>query len=176
MNDAFAPVRERGSADLFNDVANKISVKVACLANGFPMEDAEMLNSLVWRFFARQEGVQGMTEDGVAALMEMNGYFAELIKRRRASPSADGSAVDTVLQIEVDGRKFSDEEAGSHLSMFLIGGAETFPKVFSSSIYLLFKHREFLSVLTPRFEVCLQIVVPRQSLDEAFLLKAALLT
>ena len=32
------------SADLFNDFAAKVSVKVACLANGFPIEDSDMLN------------------------------------------------------------------------------------------------------------------------------------
>jgi cytochrome P450 len=81
-----------------------------------------------------------MTEDGVAAMMEMTAYFAELIKKRRGNPDPEGSAIDTVLQIEIDGRHFSDEEAGSHLSLFLIGGAETFPKVLSSAIYLLYKH------------------------------------
>ena len=50
-----------------------------------------MLNRLVWRFFAREEGVEGMTPDGLAAMMEMIGYFAELIQqaaRGRRSPTA----------------------------------------------------------------------------------------
>ena len=67
-------------------------------------------------------------------------YFADLIKQRRKNPSPEGSAVDAVLQIEIGGRRFTDEEAGSHLSMFMIGGAETFPKVFASAVYLLHKH------------------------------------
>ncbi len=142
VDEAFAPLRDAREADLYHDVATRISVRVACLANGFPMEDADALNTLVWRFFARQEGVQGMTGDGVAAMMEMAGYFAELVKARRKNPDPDRSAVDTVLDIEIDGRRFTDEEAGSHLSMFLIGGAETFPKVFSSAVYLLWKHPE----------------------------------
>jgi cytochrome P450 len=140
VDDAFEPIRGAGSTDLYLDVASKISVKVACLANGFPMEDADQLNALVWRFFAREEGVEGMTQDGLAAMGEMTVYFADLIKHRRANPTEEGSAVETALSIEIDGRKFTDEEAGSHLSMFLIGGAETFPKVFSSAIYLLYKH------------------------------------
>ncbi|MEN8184886.1 MAG: cytochrome P450 [Myxococcota bacterium] len=140
VEEAFAPALEKGEADLYNEVGQRISVKVACLANGFPVEDADMLNELVKRFFGREEGVEGMTQDGVASMMEMTAYFAELIKKRRDNPSKDGSAVDTVLQIELDGRKMSDEEAGSHLSMFLIGGAETFPKVLSSAVYLLYKH------------------------------------
>jgi cytochrome P450 len=140
VEEAFGRVRAKGACDAFNEVAARISVQVACLANGFPIEDAERLNALVWRFFAREEGVQGMTPDGVAALMEMTAYFADLIRERRRNPLPDGSAVDTVLQIEIGGRRFSDDEAGSHLAMFLIGGAETFPKVFASAIYLLWKH------------------------------------
>jgi cytochrome P450 len=142
VEEAFAPALEQGGADLYNEVGQRISVKVACIANGFPLEDADMLNELVKRFFGREEGVDGMTEDGVAAMMEMTAYFAELIKKRRGKPEPDGSAIDTVLQIEIDGRGFTDEEAGSHLSMFLIGGAETFPKVLSSAVYLLYKHPE----------------------------------
>jgi len=140
VREAFEPVLERGHCDLYHDVATRISVRVACLANGFPMEDADMLNALVWRFFAREEGVEGMTADGVAAMMEMAAYFADLIKARRKRPDPEGSPVDSVLDVEIDGRRLGDQEAGSHLSMFLIGGAETFPKVFSSAVYLLWKH------------------------------------
>jgi cytochrome P450 len=140
VEEAFEAVRGAKRCDLFKDVASKISVKVACLANGFPMQDADDLNALVWRFFAREEGVEGMTRDGVAAMMEMGAYFADLIKKRRKNPQAGGSVVDSVLEVEIEGRLFDDEEAGSHLSMFLIGGAETFPKVFSSGVYLLYKH------------------------------------
>jgi cytochrome P450 len=140
VDQAFEPLREAASADLFNDFAAKVSVKVACLANGFPLEDSDMLNRLVWRFFAREEGVQGMTPDGLAAMGEMFGYFAELIRRRRAAGVADGSVIDVILDVEIDGRRLSDEEVGSHLSMFLIGGAETFPKVFSSAVHRLWQH------------------------------------
>ncbi len=140
VDDAFAPLRDAAGADLFNDFAAKVSVKVACIANGFPLEDSDMLNRLVWRFFARQEGVQGMTPDGLAAMMEMTAYFKDLIEKRRRAGVSDKSVIDTVLGVEIDGRRFSDEEAGSHLSMFIIGGAETFPKTFSSAIYRLWQH------------------------------------
>jgi cytochrome P450 len=141
VDDAFAPLRDAAGADLFNDFAAKVSVKVACIANGFPLEDSDMLNRLVWRFFARQEGVQGMTPDGLAAMLEMTAYFKDLIEKRRRAGVSDKSVIDTVLGVEIDGRRFSDEEAGSHLSMFIIGGAETFPKTFSSAIYRLWQHK-----------------------------------
>jgi cytochrome P450 len=139
-DDAYAPFLDRRAGDLFNDFAAKVSVKVACLANGFPMEDAEMLNRLVWRFFAREEGVEGMTQDGLAAMGELFAYFGELIRKRRAAGVADGSVIDVLLGVEIDGRRFSDEEASSHLSMFIIGGSETFPKVFSSTVHRLWQH------------------------------------
>jgi hypothetical protein len=140
VEEAFAPLEGRAGADLFNEFAAKVSVKVACLANGFPLEDSEMLNRLVWRFFAREEGVQGITQDGLAAMMEMTAYFAELIQKRRKAGVEDRSVIEALLAVEIDGRRFSDEEAGSHLSMFIIGGAETFPKTFSSAVHRLWQH------------------------------------
>lgn len=140
VDEAFAEIEGRDGADLFNEFAAKVSVKTACLANGFPMEDADYLNGLVWRFFAREEGVEGMTEDGLAAMNEMFGYFVKLIGERRKKGGSDGGVVDVVVNAGIGGRQFADEEAASHLSMFLIGGAETFPKTFASGVHRLWQH------------------------------------
>jgi cytochrome P450 len=148
VDEAWAGVADRRQADLFNDFAAQVSVKVACLANGFPMEDAAHLNRLVWRFFAREEGVEGMTTDGLAAMNEMFAYFADLIRRRRAAGLADRDVIDVVLGVEIGGRRFGDEEAASHLSMFIIGGSETFPKTFASGVHRLGQHPEQRAELT----------------------------
>ena len=140
VDEAFEAVREKPEADLFNDFAARVSVKVACLANGFPMEDSEMLNALVWRFFARQEGVSGMTQDGVAAMGEMFAYFGELVTRRRAAGAYAETIVDLLCRYEEDGRRFDIASASSHLSLFLIGGAETFPKTFANAVHRFWEH------------------------------------
>jgi hypothetical protein len=141
VDEAFAGVADREEADLFNDFAAKVSVKVACVANGFPLEDADMLNRLVWRFFKRdEEHPAGMTPDGIAAMNEMFAYFIELIRDRRSRGVAGESVVDVVVGAEIGGRRFADEEAASHLSMFIIGGAETFPKTFASGVHRLWQH------------------------------------
>ena len=148
VDDAFAEVRELREADVFNQFAAKVSVKVACLANGFPMEDSDMLNTLVWRFFAREEGVTGMTPDGVAAMMEMFAYFTSLIGARRAAGASEESVVDLVCRFEdTGGKRFELQDAASHLSMFLIGGAETFPKTFASTAHRLWQHPEQRALL-----------------------------
>ncbi len=149
VDEAYDKIRDMEEVDLFNDFANKVSVKVACLANGFPMEDSDMLNGLVWRFFAREEGVDGMTQDGVAAMGEMFGYFGELITKQRAAGVNDGSVVDLIIGMDLDGDgPFDVESAASHLSMFLIGGAETFPKTFASLVHRLWEHPDQRAELT----------------------------
>lgn len=137
---AFLAVRDRTRADVFNEFAAKVSVKVACLANGFPMEDSDMLNALVWRFFGREEGVDGMTDDGLAAMGELFAYMGELVTKRRKAGPDRGDVVDTICRVELDGERLDVEAAASHLSMFMIGGAETFPKTFASAAHRLWQH------------------------------------
>jgi cytochrome P450 len=140
VDQAFFAVRERGECDMYNEVAAHVATNTACLATGFPLEDGPMLKKLVDRFFSREEGVEGMTQDGLQAAMEMNAYFVELIGARRKAGTASRDVVDIVLEVEIDGQKIDDQSAASHLSMFLIGGTETFPKVFSSTVHRLFEH------------------------------------
>ncbi|MCZ6714170.1 MAG: cytochrome P450 [Deltaproteobacteria bacterium] len=131
---------EKGECDVMGDFSSQIAVKVACMINGFPIEDGDLLVALVQRFFARQEGVVGMTEDGVAAAMEMGAYFEELVKSRRKAAQAQDDVVNAFVTADLDGRPLEPAEIGTHLSMLLIGGAETFPKVFANATYRLFQH------------------------------------
>jgi hypothetical protein len=133
-------VRERGHADLVADFARPLAAKVACLVAGYPIEDGERLGDLVHRFFARVPEQEGMTPDGLAALQEMGAYFAEMVRTRRQRPTTEPDILNALLDFEIDGRRYTDDEVASHLSMFLIGGAETFPKVFASAIYCLWRH------------------------------------
>ena len=49
----------------------QVSVTVACTISGLPAEDGPFLNDLVWRFFKREEGHDGATDAGLAAMGEM---------------------------------------------------------------------------------------------------------
>ncbi len=137
----FAQCKDRDEFDVMGDFASQISVTTVCMLCGFPLEDADKLNDLVWRFFGREEGVDGMTEDGLAAMTEMAVYFGELTAKRRAGPAQD-DLVDMFLNLDVGGRKLSDEEIGSHLSMLMIGGSETFPRTFAQFMRRLAEHPE----------------------------------
>ncbi|MCG8589776.1 MAG: cytochrome P450 [Proteobacteria bacterium] len=131
--DCLDAARERGEIDVMGDFASQVAVKIACTINGFPLEDGDLLNDLVWRFFKREPGVDGMTEDGLAAMNELFGYFMGLIAKRRQQSDVD-DVVKMLTEVEIDGKKLDDASIASHLSMLIIGGAETFPKVFATAI------------------------------------------
>jgi len=137
--DSMEAAAERGSMDVLGDFTSTVAVTVACTISGLPPEDGPLLNDLVWRFFKRQEGVTGMTDDGLAAMGEMFAYFHEKIAERRAGERRD-DILQTLLEFEQDGRPLDDEALASHLSMLIIGGSETFPKTFASIVRRLWEH------------------------------------
>ena len=76
---------ERGRpVDLVADYVAKIAMEVSCVLLGLPVEDADLLYSFVNRFFAREPGRTGMTDDGLEAAAELNRYLEALIQDRRS--------------------------------------------------------------------------------------------
>ena len=136
-------IEAKEEVDLVGDFGEVIGGRVACLVAGFPLDDGPMLTELVRRFFAREEGFDGMGPDGLAAMEEMFAYFHEFIANRRAHPSEVPDPLNMLLAYETaGGEKLDDASIASHLSMLLIGGAETFPKVFANAVYRLGQHPE----------------------------------
>ena len=138
--DCLEAARDKGEIDVLGDFASQISVKVACTVTGIPLEDGDMLNGLVWRFFKREPGIEGMSPDGIQAMGELFEYFKELSRARRKSASDSDDVVNLLNEVEIDDEKLVDEAIASHLSMFIIGGSETFPKVFANAIRRLAEH------------------------------------
>ncbi len=142
VTDCLDEVMERGRFDVIGDLAARLSVKVTCTAVGIPVEDGDLLSDLVWRFFGREPGVDGMTEDGLAAAQELSAYFVQMVRdRERAGHDAD-DVVNALRNFELNGRRFDDEEMASHLSLLIIGGSETFPKTFANGVFRLWQHKD----------------------------------
>ncbi|MEE8509198.1 MAG: hypothetical protein V3T07_09060, partial [Myxococcota bacterium] len=131
---------EKGEIDMMGEFASQVSVKVACIVTGIPLEDGDRLNDLVWRFFKREPGIDGMTPDGLKAMEELFAYFISLSQTRRKSGGDRDDVVNLLNEIEIDGAKLDDYSIASHLSMFIIGGSETLPKVFANGIRRLWEH------------------------------------
>jgi cytochrome P450 len=132
---------ENGVCDVVSDFAQPLATRVGCKVAGFPEEDAAFLRGVVDRFMARDPAIEGLTPDGLAALQEMVDYFGELSARRRREP-ARHDPIGILHEFESKGRKLTDDEVGSHLFLLLVGGTDTFPKVFASLLLRLFQEPE----------------------------------
>jgi hypothetical protein len=132
----------KGRIDVLGEFGMRLSVRIACRAVGIPVEDAALMASLVNRFFGREPGVEGMTQDGLAAAGELIAYFIQLVAAREKVGDTTDDIVNKFRQVEVGGRKLVPEEIASHLSMLIIGGSETFPKTLANAMRRLAEHPE----------------------------------
>jgi cytochrome P450 len=165
-------LRPLGGFDVMSDLAFPVSSRMACIMVGFPEEDADELVGQVRRFFRREDGVEGMTEDGMAAYEEMNLYLQDLTRRRLAEGAEADSPVNILIRREtLDGERPSVEVRGSHLMLMLLGSTETFPKTFASALYRLAEHPDQraevladLSLIPDAFDEVLRYDAPTQFL------------
>jgi cytochrome P450 len=163
--------REQGGFDAVVDFGARVSVTMTCLAIGLPVEDGPMLTRLVQRFFHHDPDTGGFSADGQAALGELIDYCGQMVRERRRAPGDADRAIDAVCRFELDGRRFEEAEAASHVSMLVIGGSETFPKVLANGLLRLWQHPDQRALLArapaqipAAFEEILRFDMPTQML------------
>lgn len=127
-------VADAESFDVVGDMAQPMATFAASLVSGFPTEDGVLLRELVDRFFARDPDTEAMTEDGYAAMGDMFEYFARLSATARKTGAEEDSVLYRLLAWEGEDGKLDDQAIASHLSLFLVGGIDTLPKVFANTL------------------------------------------
>ena len=130
----------RGELDVIRDLAMRLSVRVACLILGLPLEDADLLSGAVNRSFDREPGQRGQTESGQAAGELMRDTLAKYVHERRRGRGRGEGLVDRMLGAELGGQRLSDADVVSNLSLLVVGGTETLPKVFAGAVWQLARH------------------------------------
>ncbi len=131
VRDQLARIAERGEADAYTDLAQPVATRVTCLVLGLPEGDAPQLEAIVTRIFAREPGMVGLPESSIAAFGELDAYFLAMVQQRRRTPSDADDMLARHLRVELADRRPSDQEIASFMTTLLIGGTETFPKVFA---------------------------------------------
>jgi hypothetical protein len=133
-------VADRDGFDAIGDFSARLSVTSACLAIGLPVEDGPLLTGLVQGFFHHDPDAGGMTPKGLASLDALTRYCRDRVVERRRNPVDSPRALDVLARFELGGRRYSDDEAASHVAMLVIGGSETFPKVLANCLLRLAEH------------------------------------
>jgi len=132
---------ESGSFDAVQDFAMPFSTRVAAEIIGVPASDMPSMVDWMQRFFGHDPDDGSMTADGIAALEEVNSYGADLTRNRRRHPRDAPDAINALLAYEDrTGKMMPDEDAGMHLGMLVIAGAETSAKALALMISLLAAH------------------------------------
>ena len=129
-----------GPVELVGDYIAKVAMEVSCILLGLPTEDGDELYSYVNRFFAREPGKTGMTEDGLAAADELNTYLEAVIARHRKQPNDDDVLLNAYLKAEFDGKPIPDYEIASQMSTLVIGSTDSFPKIFAAFLLELYRN------------------------------------
>ncbi len=120
-------------AEFVEDFAQRLAMQVGCKVIGLPVEDELLLRRMVSGFFARKPGQAGMTEEGLAAMLEMNDYLRRISVEQRAKPPTEPNAITVLREYrDSNGHALDDDAIGSHLSLLLIGGTDTLPKVLAN--------------------------------------------
>ncbi|MCP4907480.1 MAG: cytochrome P450 [bacterium] len=164
-------VAGRDEFDAISDFSALLSVSVACLAIGLPVEDGPELTKLVQGFFHHDPDSGGVTEKGLASLNELVSYCEDKVKAHRKAPTDSPEALSRLASFDLDGQRFSDADAASHVVMLVIGGSETFPKVFASCMRRLWEYPDQRAALakdpsgaTDAFNEVLRYDMPTQFL------------
>jgi hypothetical protein len=134
LKELLEPQIAKGGCDIVGDVAARLSIKVACMAIGLPVADGEYLHRLVQRFFKHDPSEHGISTDGWAAMTEMTDYCLARVQDERRAPSGTPQALPALCSADVDGKRLSDEDAASHLTLLIVGGSETFPKTLANGL------------------------------------------
>lgn len=147
VRDQIGRIAERGEGDALKDISQPVATRVTCLVLDLPEADAPQLEETVDLIFAREPGTVGLPEASVAAFGELDAYFLEMIKERRRTPSDADDMLNRHLRVELSDRRPSDDEIAAYMTTLLIGGVETFPKVFAGGVVRLDIQRDQRTLL-----------------------------
>jgi cytochrome P450 len=133
-----ADLVERGGGDFVADLAGRMPMDVISELMGVPRSDREELRRLSDLLVHREPGIRDVPPEGVAAALELVGYYADMLAERRARPTDD--LTSALLAAEVDGDRLSDEEIMGFLFLMVVAGNETTTKLLANAWYWAWRH------------------------------------
>jgi len=124
---------DRGSFDFIADFAGRLPMDVISELMGVPVADRAELRRLADLLVHREEGVMDVPPEGIAAALELAGYYSDMVAQRRASRTDD--LTSALLDAEVDGDRLTDDEIIGFLFLMVVAGNETTTKLLGHAWY-----------------------------------------
>ena len=127
-----------GTLDWINDFAGRLPMDVISELLGVPEPDREELRRLADLVVHREDGVHDVPEAGMAAALELVGYYAEMVAERQRRRTDD--LTSALLDAEIAGDRLADEEIIAFLFLMVVAGNETTTKLLGNALFHLSAH------------------------------------
>lgn len=129
---------ERGEADWITELAGKLPMDVISEMMGVPQSDRDEVRRLADLVVHREDGVRDVPPSGMEASFELFGYYAEMVKQRRAELTDD--LTSALIATEVEGDRLGDSEIMAFLFLMVVAGNETTTKLLGNALFHLSAH------------------------------------
>ncbi|MGH3351250.1 MAG: cytochrome P450 [Nocardioides sp.] len=123
---------DRGEADWIAELAGKLPMDVISQMIGVADADRDEVRRLADLMVHREDGVRDVPEAGMAAALELIGYYTTMVAERRKRPNDD--LTSALIQAEVDGDRLRDHEIIAFLILMVVAGNETTTKLLGNAL------------------------------------------
>jgi cytochrome P450 len=129
---------EHGEVDWITEFAGRLPMDVISELMGVPEADRDEVRRLADLVVHREDGVRDVPAAGMAAAMELIAYYADMVERRRSSPTDDLTSALTTAENEGD--RLDDKEIIAFLFLMVVAGNETTTKLLGNALFHLAAH------------------------------------
>jgi hypothetical protein len=137
------PALEAGSFDFVGDFAGRLPMDVISELIGVPVADRAEVRRLADQLVHRDEGMNDVPQEGLEAALHLFGYYADMVADRRRHERDD--LTWSLLQVEIDGDRLTDDEVISFLFLLVVAGNETTTKLLGNAWYWGWRNPEQLA-------------------------------
>ena len=147
-NSLLDKIEQQGHMDVIADLAEPLPCIVTAEMLGVPVEDYQQLKA--WsQDFAEMLGNFQHNPDRAARVLKstlaMTDYFRAAIREQRRNPRE--GLVNSLMNAEVDGDRFSEEEVIANCIVTMVGGQETTTNLIGNGVLTLLRNRDQLEKL-----------------------------
>lgn len=149
VGDLLAPWRPGATFDYVAGVAGPLPAMVIAELLSTPESDRAHVRHLIDEVFHIEPGVGMINDRSLTAMIELHGYFADLLTERAARPGDDMLSALTQAEIELDGesRRMTVHECADFAVLLISAGTETVAKLLGWAALLLGEHPDQQQIL-----------------------------
>ena len=145
-----AAMRPLGKTDLMRDFALPFPLRVAYAFLGFP-DDAKVVQKLAGLALQVLAGPQFDPEvakvtvpASMAAGIEMHQIILPIVAARRAAGSDGDDVISYMMRVEIDGKRFDDNDITAFVRMLLLAAGETTTRAFGNMMVQLLERPDVM--------------------------------